>query len=256
MFIDTHCHLCDERFEKTEVVEKNYLTEGVEYAINVGYDLQSSIKVSEQAERLKSTYFMVGIHPDSANQLTTKSLDFLAELSKHERCVGIGEIGLDYHYDGYDKEAQKKAFISQMELAKCLGLPISIHRRDCTGDMISLLKENKGLLSNGGIMHCFSGSVETSREVLNLGLNISFAGTITFKNANGLLDVVKYVPSEYMLSETDSPYLTPSPYRGQLNEPKMVKYVVEKISELKNLELEETAKIIKENARRVFKKIK
>ena len=256
MFTDTHCHLSDERLLSAEEVEKRYVEEGVDLVINIGYDLPSSIKVIEQSESIKSSYYAIGIHPDSPEQVTDTTLSFFEESAKDEKCVAIGEIGLDYHYEGYNERLQKSAFLRQMELAKTLKLPISIHSRDCTEDMVKLLKENKSYLTYGGVMHCYSGSVETAKILLDLGMYISFAGTLTFKNARQLPEVCAFCPEDRILSETDSPYLTPHPYRGNLNEPRFVKYVVEKMASIRDKSVTETAEIIRKNTKRLFYKIK
>jgi len=256
MFIDTHCHLDDEKFNNVEEVVKNIRKEKISYSINMGCNMQSSFRGKELAEKYNEIYFACGFHPCDADKLDLDSIDLLSNLSKHPKCVAIGEIGLDYHWEDYpNKEIQGKTFVSQLDLAKSLKLPISIHCRDCTEVMLKTLKENKHKLIYGGVMHCFSGSVETSKELLKLGLYISFAGTLTFKNALNLQAVCKEIPLDRILTETDSPYLAPHPFRGTVNEPKNIPYVLTKIAEIKGLDVENTANAVMVNAKTIFNKL-
>ncbi len=254
MFTDTHCHLNDSRYEDVDVIVNNFLDSKVSLVINAGYNIESSIKGQRLSEKYSQVYFTAGIHPSDVADCTEQGLKQIEELTSNPKCVGIGEIGLDYHWD-YDKKSQYEGFIKQIELANCLKLPISIHSRDATEDMINVLKNYKDKLSNGFIMHCFSGSKETAKILLDLGGYISFAGTLTFKNANSLLEVAKYVPEDKMLTETDSPYLSPHPFRGKTNEPKMVTLVAEKLAELKGLSVEQTAYKVRQNTLNLYKKI-
>ena len=256
MLIDTHCHLTDERYTSVAEVLNEFKLVGGGKAITVGYDLGSSEKCNQLADNFLEVYSMVGVHPSDANQLTESGLELLKTLSKNEKCVAIGEIGLDYHYDGYDKQVQQAAFVSQIELANQLNLPISIHSREATKDTLDILKSNKKMLNQGGVMHCFSGSVETAREYLNLGLYISFAGPVTFKNAGVLTEVAKFVPNDRFLIETDSPYLTPHPFRGSINQPKMVDFVAQKLAEIKKLDYKTVVDFSTNNAFTLFKKLK
>ena len=208
------------------------------------------------AEKYPSVYFGSGCHPCDANGFDEKEFDEIKKLTSHEKCVAVGEIGLDYYHQPYDKNKQIDTFIKQIELAKEVKLPISIHSRDATGDMVRLLKENKSKLIYGGVMHCFSGSVETARELLNLGLYISFAGPLTFKNASAILEVARFVPNDRCLTETDSPYLSPHPLRGKLNTPKNIPLIVKKLAELKNMDEQDLAREIMQNGKRLFYKIK
>ena len=225
MFIDTHCHLNDQKFENVEQVVKNFIRDGVDIAINMGCNAESSEFGRDLSEKYNEIYFATGCHPSDVSGFSQKEFDRIANLTSHPKCVAIGEIGLDYHWQPFDKKIQADCFIKQIELAKETKLPICIHSRDCTEDMLKILKENKAKLDFGGVMHCFSGSVETAKELLNLGLYISFAGPLTFKNAGRLLEVASFVPNDYCLTETDSPYLAPHPLRGTVNEPKNVSFV-------------------------------
>lgn len=256
MFIDTHCHLHDAKLPDTEAVVKAYLRDGVDTVVNMGCCAQTSEKGAELSERFDSVFFATGCHPSDSNGFDQNEFDRIATLTKYEKCVAVGEIGLDYYWQPFDKEVQAKCFLSQIELAKQEKLPICIHSRDATADMLKILKDNKDKLVYGGVMHCFSGSVETAAELLKLGLYISFAGPLTFKNARQLLDVAKYVPDEFCLTETDCPYLAPHPLRGTVNEPKNVAIITAFLASLKEKELTEFASVIKANAKRLFYKLK
>jgi TatD DNase family protein len=254
MIVDTHVHLTDEKFEDVDKIIKNYLDAEVDFVVNAGYDLPSSIGGKTLAEKYKSVYFAAGIHPSDSLTIKQGDYDIIEKLLKHKKAVAYGEIGLDYHYDNKDILVQKKVFLEQAEIAYFHKLPIIIHSRDCTEDMINIVKENKKYFE-GSVMHCFSGSVETAKIFLNLGLYISFAGTVTFKNCRKLDEVAKIIPSDRILCETDCPYLSPEPYRGRLNEPKNVVLVLEKLAYYRNENKEELAKTIKQNALNLFKKI-
>lgn len=256
MFVDTHCHLHDEKLSDTDLVVKEYLTAGVDIAINMACCALTSERGMALAEKYPSVYFGTGCHPSDSNLFDDNEFERIARLTSHPKCVAVGEIGLDYYWKPFDKEKQKEVFIKQIELANQCKLPISIHSRDATQDMLNILKDNKEKLSHGAVMHCFSGSVETAKEVLKLGLYISFAGPLTFKNANTLLDVAKIVPLDMCLTETDCPYLAPHPLRGTVNGPKNVPIITAKLAELKNIDICEMASIVTANTKRLFNKIK
>jgi TatD DNase family protein len=255
MFIDTHCHLHDAKLPDTDAVVNAYLRDGVDMVINMGCCAQTSEKGAELSEKYESVYFATGCHPSDSNGFDQKEFDRIFALTKHEKCVAVGEIGLDYYWQPFDKEVQTKCFLEQIELAKQEKLPICIHSRDATADMLKILKDNKDKLVYGGVMHCFSGSVETAAELLKLGLYVSFAGPLTFKNARQLLDVARFVPNDMCLTETDSPYLAPHPLRGTVNEPKNVSLVCAFLAKLKGVETEVMASQILKNAKRLFTKL-
>ena len=255
MYIDTHCHLYDSKFDDIDGVIKEYTKEKVKYAINMGCDKESSIGGKTLAEKYESVYFASGFHPSDVGALDSEAFKIIESLLTHEKCVALGEIGLDYHFMPYDKEKQIEGFIMQLELANRYNLPISIHSRDATQDMIELLTKNKHLLKNGGVMHCYSGSVETSKILLDLGLYIGFGGTVTFKNARNLLEVAKFVPIDRMLTETDCPYLSPEPYRGKINSPKNIPIICAFLSNLKGMDNVEFAGLILNNSKRLFYKL-
>jgi len=255
MFIDVHCHLNDEKYQSLDEVVNSFKTEQVDYVINAGYDLKSSKKGQVLADKYKEVYFTVGAHPDDEKEVTDDFLQELTLLSNHQKCLGIGEIGLDYHYEGFSKEGQQTAFIKQIELANSLKLPIVVHTRDASFDTLNILKQNKDKLTYGGIMHCYSGSKEMAKEYLDLGLYISFSGTVTFKNAKNLTEVALFTPDDRILTETDSPYLSPMPFRGERNEPKRVPLVTKFLANLRNEDLIEFSHKVKENSKRVFTKL-
>lgn len=255
MAIDIHCHLNDERFDDLDEIISNLNSNNVSNAIIAGYNIPSSVSAIEIANKADFLYCVVGFHPENESELNDGDLEIIEKLALNTKVVAIGEIGLDYHYEPFDKARQKKLFTSQIELAIKLNLPIVIHQRDCGMDVLEILKEYHTKLK-GIVLHCFSESVEMAKEFIKLGCYISFCGTLTFKNAKSLLDVAKIVPKELILSETDCPYLTPQAHRGERNEPKYVNFVVEKLAELRNVTFEEMESQILQNAKMVFCKIK
>ena len=256
MFIDTHCHLDDEKFSDISQVVSDYLRDGVESVINMGCNLKSSQYGRSLAEQFPSVYFASGIHPSDADSFDETNLKGIEELLTHEKCVAVGEIGLDYYWKPFDKDKQILCFTSQIELAKKHKLPVCIHSRDATCDMVNILKEYKDKLDYSGVIHCYSGSVETAKQILDLGLYISFAGPLTFKNANQLIDVASFVPIDRCLTETDSPYLAPHPYRGTLNSPKNVAITTAVLASVKQMEVTTLATELTKNAKKLFYKIK
>ena len=255
MYVDTHCHLHDQKFEDLNAVVEEYSKCGVSVAIDMGCCAKTSKIGKDLAEKFSSVYFASGCHPSDSNGFDDNERQEIIDLADHPKCVAIGEIGLDYYWEPYDKEKQIQCFIDQLCIAKYKKLPVSIHSRNATEDMLKILKENKDKLVYGGVLHCFSGSVETANELLKLGLYISFAGPLTFKNANRLLDVAKFVPEDRCLTETDSPYLAPHPLRGTLNTPKNVPIITATLASIKGKDTLEFAKIIKTNAENLFTKL-
>ena len=249
MFIDTHCHLEDENFseDRAQVLEHAKIA-GVERIINFGSTLKSSIAVMELAKNFPELYAGVGIHPEEIDDFDEKTCARLAELAAEKKVIAIGEIGLDYHWEKYSQRRliQQKIFIEQLDLARQLNLPVCIHDRDAHGDTLKILQmEGKNLR---GVLHCYSGSLETAREVWKLGYFIGVDGPLTFKNSAKLPEVVKAAPREMILIETDAPYLAPTPYRGKRNEPAYVVEVAKKLAELRGETLEEVATYTTANA--------
>jgi len=247
MLFDTHAHLNDDRLysQAEQVVERARQT-GVRGIVNVGYDLESSRRAVELSKRFPECLAAVGMHPHDACHYTEELEKKLLELVSDKMVAAWGEIGLDYHYDNSPREIQREVFVRQLQLADRLKLPVIIHNRDSHGDMLDILAKHPP--QNGGIMHCFSGSPEFARECLNLGLHISFAGPVTFKNASRLLKAVEAVPDDRILAETDCPYLSPEPFRGKTNEPARVSLVVEKLAAIRGTEREDMEEILWRNA--------
>ncbi len=253
MLFDTHVHLNDDQFndDLEEVIERARLN-GVERVVVVGFDEKTIKRAMELIEAYDFMYAAIGWHPVDAIDLTDDYLKWIEELTAHPKVVAIGEIGLDYHWDKSPKDVQQAVFRRQIQLAKRLDLPIIIHNREATEDVVTILEE-EGASEVGGIMHCFSGSPETAKRCLDMNFYISLGGPVTFKNAVKPKEVAKEVPLERLLIETDCPYLAPHPYRGKRNEPSYVKLVAEQIAELKGVSFEEVAKATTENANRLFR---
>jgi TatD DNase family protein len=253
MLFDTHCHLNDIKYkEDMQATIFRSREEGTTHMCTVGFDLPSSQKAVEIAEQYKGIYAAVGIHPHDATTFDDKVEEALRALTQSHKVVAYGEIGLDYYRNLSPKEDQQKVLRKQIALAKELKLPIIIHDRDAHEDILTILQREKAA-ENGGIFHCYSGSFEMARTILKMGFHISFAGPVTFPNAVRLQDVVKLVPLERMLIETDSPYLTPQTFRGKRNEPAYVRFVAEKIAELKNIAFEKVAEQTFNNALQVYR---
>lgn len=252
MLFDTHVHLNAEQFEEDvdEVIERALQT-GVERMVIVGFDRPTIQKALELVEKYDCLYASVGWHPVDAIDMTEEDLNWIEELATHPKVVALGEMGLDYYWDKSPKEIQQEVFRKQIQLAKKVKLPIIIHNRDATADVVSILKE-EGADEVGGIMHCFSGSVEIAKECIDLNFYISLGGPVTFKNAKKPKEVAKEIPLNKLLIETDCPYLAPHPYRGKRNEPSFVKLVAEQIADLKGLSLEEVERKTTENAKKLF----
>lgn len=253
MLIDSHAHLDDEKFDKDrDEVIKSFKENNLELVINVGADLESSKKAVQLSKEYDSIYAAVGVHPHDASEIDSNTLDVLRELSKEEKVIAIGEIGLDYYYDNSPRDLQKEWFRKQIKLAKDLDLPIVVHSRDASKDVFDIISEESEGGKLRGVIHCFSESVEMAYEYIKLGFYISLGGPVTFKNARVPKQVAKEVPLENLLIETDSPYLTPEPHRGKRNEPKNVRYVAETIANLKEISYERLKKTTNENTKRLF----
>ena len=247
---DTHAHYDDEafnddRYELLDILPQN----GIKYVINQSVNLETSRFSIELAKKYSYIYAAVGIHPE--NIAENENVNDVRELAKNEKVVAIGEIGLDYYYDSTNKDLQLKYFKEQLLLANDLNLPVVIHDREAHKDTLDTLKSIN--ISNTGVIHCFSGSVEMAKELLKLGYYLGFDGPITFKNAKTALDVLKYAPLDRILIETDSPYLTPAPFRGKRNNSMYLEYVINKISEIKGFSPEEIANSTMNNAKTLFK---
>ena len=254
-FFDNHAHLDDEKFDedREEIIEKIHKDE-IDKFVSAGYSLESSKKSIELSKKYDFIYSTCGVSPNDIPQTEEelwKELDEIKKLAKeNKKVVAIGEIGLDYHWNTENKELQKKAFVEQIKIANELNLPIQIHTRDAVMDTLEILKQNN--VNKKGIFHCCPLNRELVKEGLKLGFYISFAGPVTFKNSKNANEIIEMVPNDKMLIETDSPYLSPKPFRGKRNDPRNVKFIAKKIAEVKNLTTEEVAKITYENAMRIF----
>lgn len=253
MLIDTHAHLNDEKFDndRKEVI-KRARESGLEKIINIGYNKETILTTLDLINQHDFIYGAIGWHPNNAHEMAEEDFDWLKELSKHPKIVAIGEIGLDYYWDFAPKDVQQEIFRKQIKLAKELNLPIIIHNRDAHQDVFNILN-SEGVNQVGGIMHSFSGSVEMALKSIDMGFYISFSGPVTFKNAKKPQEVAAAIPLDRILIETDSPYLTPEPFRGKRNESAYVKFIAAKIAELKGLDIEEIEQITTDNAKRIFK---
>lgn len=252
MLFDSHTHLDSTNFKKDrDEVIKRAFDSGVELMMNPGADYESSVDAVALSEKYDYIYAAVGIHPCSVDTLDDMMMSLLKAMARKKKVKAIGEIGLDYHWDDVPRDIQKYWFRKQLQLAKSLKMPVIIHDRDSNQDVFDILKE-EDLYEYGVLMHCYSGSGELAREYIKLGAYISIAGPVTFKNVRKLNDVVKTVPLDRLMIETDSPYLTPEPFRGKRNESAYVKYVAEKIAEIKNISYDEVAKATTANAKKFF----
>lgn len=253
MFIDTHVHLNADQYEEDlqEVIDRA-LEAKVETMVVVGFDRKTIEKTMQLVEQYDFVYGVIGWHPVDAIDCKQEELDWIEELAAHPKIVGIGETGLDYYWDKSPKDVQQALFRKQIHLAQKLNLPIIIHNRDATGDVVQILREENAA-SVGGVMHCFSGSVETAHECIAMNFMISLGGPVTFKNARMPKEVATEIPVEHLMIETDAPYLAPHPYRGKRNEPAFVPLVAEEIARLKGLPIEEIAQVTTTNAKKFFK---
>lgn len=250
-FFDSHSHYNDEAYDNDrEKIIENIYNEGITATVCVGYNVTKSKKAIEIAKKNKFIYASVGISPNDIEDYNEENLKEIARIAENDKVVAIGEIGLDYYWNKENKEKQKKLFKEQIDIANMLNKPIIIHTRDAWQDTIEILKERKVI--NQGIFHCCPLNQELIKEALKLGFYISFSGNITFKNAKSK-DAVSLVPLNKILIETDCPYLTPEPFRGKRNDSRYVRLVAEKIAKIKELNLEEVAKITYNNAKLALK---
>ncbi len=246
---DTHAHYDDEAFdEDREILLSSLNGRGVSLVIDCGCDAASSKKAIELSEKYDFIYAAVGIHPHEAEEAGENDLDEIRRLLKHKKAVAIGEIGLDYHYDFSPRELQKEYFEKQIVLAKELDMPIIVHDREAHEDTLELLRKYKPK----GVLHCFSGSVESAKEIISLGMYIGLGGAVTFKNARKPLEVAEFVPLDRLLLETDAPYMTPVPFRGKRNDSSLIPYTAIKIAEVKGLDPQTVVNAANENGKRLF----
>ena len=253
--IDAHCHLAQLNDQELQLVLQNAKDNGVEHlvAIGAGYGFEDNVKTLELAKNFEQISCALAMHPHDAKDVNDDILNSLKNMIlQNPNVKAVGEIGLDYHYLNSEIEVQKKVLLDFIQIALETKKPVIIHDRDCEDDCVNLLKDN-GIQNVGGVVHCFTGTKELAKRYLDLGFYISFTGIITFKNAQDLRDVVKMVPIEKMMVETDSPFLAPVPKRGKKNEPSYVRYVAEEVAKIKGLSIEDVAKITSKNAKDFFK---
>ncbi len=253
MFFDSHAHYDDKRFDedRDELLE-GLQKQGVSFVLNVASNIASSLDCIQLAKQYDFIYASVGVHPHDVDGMTENALSLLEELAGYDKVAAIGEIGLDYYYDHSPRDMQKYWFRKQIQLAKQLNLPVIIHDRDAHADSLSIVMD-EDISDIGGVFHCYSGSWEMAQKLIDMGIYISIAGPVTFKNAKKTVEVVKNLPIDKMLIETDAPYLTPVPFRGERNDSVYMRFTAEKIAEIKGIPLEEVAHHTLENAKKLFK---
>ncbi len=246
---DTHAHYDDSRFDDDRSALLSSLREkGVSHIINCGCDLKSSVATVELTEKYDFIYAAVGVHAHEAEEATEGDLEKIGQLYNHKKVVAVGEIGLDYHYDFSPREKQLEIFEKQLLIANELDLPVIVHDREAHEDTMNLLKKYKPK----GVIHCFSGSVEMAKEAVRLGMYIGIGGAVTFKNAKKPVEVVEYLPIDRLLLETDAPYMTPVPFRGQRCDSSHIAYTAEKISKIKGTDVQALIDLCNENAKKLF----
>lgn len=246
---DTHSHYDDERFNEDRAELLNSInSSGVTGIVTCGCDIETTEFSRSLSEKFDFVYFAAGFHPENLENASLNDLEVIEKLAKHEKCVAIGEIGLDYHWMSSSKEVQKEFFVSQIEIAKKLNLPVIVHDREAHSDTLEILKQTKP----AGVVHCFSGSAEMAREIIKLGMYIGLNGVVTFKNARKSLDVVKTIPLEKLVLETDCPYLAPEPHRGKRNDSSYIPYIAEKIADVLDMDAQKILNITSENAKKLY----
>lgn len=249
MIFDTHAHYDDEAFDQDlEEVLKKVQAAGVTRILNCSSNIESCLKTLELVKKYDFIYGAIGVHPQDAGEVPS-NLNKIADMLSNNKIKAVGEIGLDYYYEGYDRDLQIRAFREQMDIAKQLGLPVVIHDRDAHEDTLKVIKEFKGVK---GVLHCYSGSLEFAREVLKQDYYLGFTGVVTFKNAKKAVEVAREIPIEKMLIETDCPYMAPTPHRGDRNDSSYLTHIIEKIAELREVDKEYITSTTYENGNRLL----
>ena len=249
MLIDTHCHLFSEYNENIDEVIERAKDAGIGMIIVNGVDKSTNEEVLRLVSKYDIVYGALGIQPEYAESVDEEDFKFIEEHINDDKILAVGEIGLDYHYD-IDRDKQKEVFKRQLEIANKYNKPVIVHSRECIQETYNILKE----FNVRGIMHCYSGSVEMAREFTKIGFYLGIGGIVTFKNAVKLVEVIKNIDLEYIVLETDSPYLSPEPYRGKRNEPSNIGVIMQKICEVKDIDYKDAMEVIKENVFRLFDK--
>ena len=250
MYFDTHAHYDDKRFnDGRDELLGSMNDAGITMILNAGSSLRTSKFSVELAFKYSFVYASVGVHPHDAKSMTDGSVLELSELLSHPKAVAVGEIGLDYHYDFSPRDVQRKRFLEQLELARRLDKPVIIHEREALQDTLDIMRDYRDLT---GVFHCFSGSWETAKTVLDMGWYLSFTGIITFKNARRVLEVLERMPADRMMLETDCPYMAPEPMRGQRNSSLYLPHIAEKVAQVRGITTEEVAAVTMENGMKFF----
>ena len=248
---DTHAHILDDQFKEDldQVIRNIY--DNMALVVNIGCNLEDCPRTVALAEQYDKVYAAVGLHPEDVKTYTPEGWDMICRLAEHPKVVGIGETGLDYYWDTSTKDAQKVLFEQHIDLAKQLHKPLVIHDREAHGDTLEILKRTNAK-EVGGILHAFSGSVEMAMEVIKMGFYIGLGGPVTFKNARKAVEVAQAIPLEYLVIETDCPYMAPVPFRGKRNEPMLVQHTAAKIAELRGISVEELIEATYQNGKRIY----
>ncbi|MBR3974581.1 MAG: TatD family hydrolase [Clostridia bacterium] len=246
---DSHAHYDDERFsEDLHTLLADIQNAGVSHIVNCATNLSSAKKCIELSEKYPFIYTALGVHPHECSDAQNDELEQIEKLLSHNKCVAVGEIGLDYHYDFSPRELQLDFFEKQLILANKYNLPVIVHDREAHADTMNLLKKYKPK----GVVHCFSGSVETAKEVVALGMYIGLGGAVTFKNAKKPLEVAAFVPTDKLLLETDCPYMSPVPFRGKRNDSTLIPYTAQTIAQVKDIDVQQLIDITNNNAKKLF----
>ena len=251
MLFDTHAHLNDPAFDEDRAeLLATFKDAGVGLVLNAGCSLESSHDCIALAESYPWIYASVGTHPDTADEVNEEVLEAYRQMCKHPKVKAIGEIGLDYYYETIPREVQQKAFRMQMQLARELNMPVIVHERNAHDDGMRIVKEFKGVT---GVFHCYSGSAEMARQLVNMGWYIGFTGVLTFKNARKAVETAERIPLERIVLETDCPFMAPEPFRGKRNDPGKVYRMAEKLAEIRNISPEEARRVTMENGKRLYR---
>ena len=256
MIIDTHAHYDDKAFdEDRDTLLAGMAEAGISRIVNIGSSLDACHRTLELMDKYNFIYGAIGVHPCDSAELTEESLAWIREVSSHEKCVAIGEIGLDYYWDEPDRDIQKKWFIRQMDIAREVKLPIVIHSRDAAKETIDIMTAQRAQ-EIGGVVHCYSYSKELAKTFLDMGFYFGIGGVVTFSNGKKLKEALEYIPMDRIVTETDSPYLAPVPFRGKRNDSTKLPYVIEQIATIKGMSQEDIMQICKENAYKLYPKMK
>lgn len=256
MLFDTHAHISDKRFDddRDELLSVKLPQAGISLVCDVACDLRDVSRTLDIIGRYDYVYGAAGMHPHTASYMDNAMMDKLRETLAHPKMLALGEIGLDYYYDLSPREVQREWFDKQLSLAAELSMPVILHVRDAIGESIDILKAHKAeLIENGGIMHCYSGSVESARDCLDLGLHIGFGGSLTFKNNRRGVETAAFIPMDRAVFETDCPYLAPVPHRGERNDPTLMRFAIAKFAEIKGVSFEEAAQAGFDNGVRLLR---